>query len=236
MTLSAARGLLACPVCGSALGPAERALGCARGHRYDLAKQGYVNLLGSAPPANADTAAMVAARERFLATGHYRPIADAVAGRLAHSSVIAEVGAGTGYYLEAALDRNPAARGVAIDVSVAAAKRAAKAHPRAASVVGDVWAGLPLLSRRFAAVLCVFAPRNPQEFARVLTPGGLAVVVTPAPHHLENLRERYALLGVEPDKDDRLLKSTSGFLEPVARTTLDYEVDAAAGDVRDLIS
>ena len=101
MTLDAARGLLACPVCAAPLtvdapgGP----LACASGHAFDVAKQGYVNLLGARPPANADTAAMLAARERLLGAGLYDPIADAVAGRLARSATILEVGAGTGEHL-----------------------------------------------------------------------------------------------------------------------------------------
>ena len=62
--LDAARGLLACPVCAGALDVAERPVRCRSAHSFDVARQGYVNLLGSTPPANADTAAMVAARER----------------------------------------------------------------------------------------------------------------------------------------------------------------------------
>lgn len=236
MPISASRGLLACPVCAGALDLGERSLGCGRGHRFDVARQGYVNLLGAPPPANADSTAMVASRDRFLSRGLFRPIADEVADRLAPASVVVEAGAGTGYYLGAVLDRNPAARGVAVDVSVAAARRAARSHERAASVVADVWSGLPVLSHRATAVLCVFAPRNFREFARVLTRGGLVVVVAPTASHLAGLRRRYGLLGIEPDKDGRLLRSASEHLEPVCRSVVDYTASASADDVRDLIA
>ena len=62
-----------------------------------------------------------------------------------------------------------------------AARRAARAHPRAAAVVCDVWRGLPIADGCADLVLDVFAPRNGAEFARVLRPGGTLVVVTPAP-------------------------------------------------------
>ena len=90
--------------------------------------------------------------------------------------------------------------------------------------------------RRVGAVLCVFAPRNMAEFARVLVPGGLLVVVTPTASHLAGLRERHGLLGIEPDKDDRLLRSASGYVEAVGRWTVEYAKPASAGVVRDLIA
>ena len=72
--LDAALSLLRCPQCRQDLARTGRTLRCPSGHSFDIARQGYVNLAGHAPPRNADTPAMVAARERFLATGHYRPV------------------------------------------------------------------------------------------------------------------------------------------------------------------
>ncbi|MEU8149978.1 putative RNA methyltransferase [Nonomuraea sp. NPDC048901] len=71
---------LACPVCAREMWSAGDTLRCAEGHAYDVAKQGYVSLLvGSRTPGTADSAAMVAARAEFLGTGHYAPLADALA-------------------------------------------------------------------------------------------------------------------------------------------------------------
>ena len=90
-----------------ALGSCGRVVvGCPAGHRFDLARQGYLSLLG--PRSRTDTgdsADMVAARGQFLGAGHYRRIARAVADRVVAGPVI-EIGAGTGYYLAAAVDRS----------------------------------------------------------------------------------------------------------------------------------
>lgn len=234
--LEAARGLLACPVCGTPLIAGAADLHCRDGHAFDVARQGYVNLLGAAPPANADTPAMVEARARVLATGAFDALDDAVARRLRGASTILDAGGGTGHHLARWLDALPAARGVCLDVSVPAARRAARAHPRAASVVADVWGTLPLVARRIQAVTCVFAPRNMREFARVLGDAGLLVVVTPDPDHLASVRARYDLLGIETGKDDRLLASASGWFDPVGRHHVRSTIEAPAALVRDLIA
>src|SRR5690349_14687654 len=113
-------------------------LACSQGHAFDVARQGYVNLLSRRPPTGGgDTAAMVQARATFLGRGHYRrfasAVADAVAAVVPADEAVAEVGAGTAYYLATVLERRRGP-GVALDVSPAAARRAAQAHPRVGSV------------------------------------------------------------------------------------------------------
>lgn len=236
MSLAAASGLLACPACAEPLTVDGRAASCRAGHRFDVARQGYLNLLGGPQPANADTPAMVAARERVLASGAFDPLDAALARRVPDARRILDVGGGTGHHLARLLDAIPEARGVSLDVSVPAAKRAARAHERAASVVGDAWGTLPLRGRRFDVVTCIFAPRNIAEFARVLTDAGLLVVVTPDPEHLAALRETHGLIGIDADKDDRLLRAASGWFEPIARHRVRAPIDADAALTADLIA
>lgn len=204
---------LACPNCRGRLEVVESCLRCPSGHSFDVAKQGHVNLLGRGAPANADTAGMLAAREQFLATGHYDGISAAVTHAVGGHGRLLEVGAGTGHYLARALDAMPEALGIASDVSPAAARRAAKAHPRMAAVVADTWAGLPLAEAAVDALLCVFAPRNADEFARVLRPGGLLVVVVPGPDHLVELRRAHGLLDVGRDKLEGVREQLRGAFE-----------------------
>ena len=225
MSLVEVLELLRCPLCRQPFTPTASGVRCARGHTFDAARQGYLNLLQSRPPQHADSAAMVAARERFLGGGHYAAVADALVaavtdglGRLrpqppGQVSVL-EVGAGTGYYLRTLLDALPG-RGVALDISAAAARRAARASPRIAAVVADTWQPLPVVDGGLDAVLCVFAPRNPAEFARVLHPDGVLAVVSPLPTHLAELRAALGLLAVEQDKQERLGTTLAPWFEPV---------------------
>jgi 23S rRNA (guanine745-N1)-methyltransferase len=221
--------LLACPVCGRGFTLRPPALRCASGHSFDIARQGYVNLLpGGARPGTADTAEMVAARQAFLAAGHYAPLADAIAG-LAAATVpagprpcVLDAGSGPGYYLAAVLDRlagrpsgpaGPAAEagarpaGLAMDISARALRRAARAHPAIGAVGWDTWRPFPVRDAVMSLVLDVFAPRNAAEFRRVLRDDGALIVVTPAPGHLAELTGPAGLLAVDERKDERLAAS-----------------------------
>lgn len=236
--------LLRCPHCGQQLSVAGAALRCPSGHSFDVARQGYVNLLaGRAPQANADSPAMVQARDRFLRAGHYGRLTDAIAELAAEAlqeqaapPAVLEAGAGTGHYLAALLDRLPTARGIATDLSTAACRRAARAHPRLAAVVADTWAGLPIADGSLDLVLVVFAPQNVADFTRMLRPGGLLLVAAPTPDHLAGIRDRLQLLEVRAGKQQRLTEVLGEEFEPVATTTVTDDLRVSATDLTDLVA
>ncbi|TDD21268.1 methyltransferase domain-containing protein [Kribbella turkmenica] len=211
--------VLRCPVCAGALALTGRTARCAHGHAYDLAKQGYLNLLPTASTGiDGDSAAMVGARTVFLGGGHYAPIRDALilaATKLRDDDLVVEVGAGTGYYLAGVIGTAAGRRGIALDVSRYAARRAAKVDPRIGSVVCDAWRELPLLDGSARLMLNVFAPRNAAEMARVLAPGGTLLVVTPNQEHLAELVGVLGLVKVDEEKERRLYESLAGKFEQI---------------------
>lgn len=226
--------LLRCPLCGAMVEVVERVLACSAGHRFDVARQGYVNLLGRSAPAHADTAAMVAERADFLAGEHFRPLVELLADASGGSRVV-EAGAGTGYYLAGVLEAlGGDARGVAADLSAYACRRAAKL-PRVGAVVADTWAGLPVADAVVDTLLCVFAPRNPADFSRMLAPAGRLVVLTPTERHLAELRSELGLLEVEPGKEERLVASMGPRLSLVDTRLLEFEVALGSDELRRLV-
>ncbi|WP_449061698.1 putative RNA methyltransferase [Planomonospora algeriensis] len=230
---------LVCPVCGDRMALGERVLRCPAGHAFDVARQGYVSLLtGSQVPGTADSPAMVAARDAFLGAGHFDPLAEAVADACRTAdpgAVVADAGAGTGYYLARVLDRLPGAAGIALDVSKHAVRRAARAHPRLGAVVADVWRPLPVASGAVDVLLNVFAPRNGAEFARVLRPGGVLVVVTPTARHLEPLVERLGLLSVDESKERRTAESLGGRFAAAGRIVHEFPMRLRRADVEAVV-
>jgi 23S rRNA (guanine745-N1)-methyltransferase len=233
--LAAAVDLLRCPVCAGGLDEGEGALRCEDGHSFDIARQGYVNLV----PGPGDSVAMVEAREAFLGAGHYRRLGEALAEEVAGvgaPGAVMDIGAGTGHYLARVLDALPERVGVAFDSSSAALRRAARAHPRAAAVGADAWQALPLRDGAAALILSVFAPRNASEMARVLAPGGLLLAVTPTTRHLHELVGPLGLLSVPDDKADRLDAQLGSHFELSERRPVEYSMfltrDEAAQIVR----
>ncbi len=228
--------LLACPHCGAGLAETGSALACEAGHSFDVARQGYVNLLpGGASAGTADTPEMVEARMAFLARGHFRTLDDTLADAVAAvvdgtEGCVIDVGAGTGEHLAAVLERLPGRAGLALDISKHAARRAARAHPRIGAVVCDAWGTLPVRDGVAAAVMCVFAPRNAPEFARVLARGGGLVVVTPTPLHLEELVAPLGLVSVDPRKEERLEASLGGHFERRATRVVECRMSLSRAD------
>ncbi len=212
---------LRCPLCHTALSHEFR---CANGHAFTYSR--YLHLGTGRKLPEGDTAAMVAAREAFLASGHYAPLVEAIG---AHDGLVVDLGSGPGYYLSHAI----AGEGLAFDVSKPALRRAAKL-PRIGAVLTDTWRELPLRDESVDVLLNIFAPRNGPEMRRVLQPNGLLLVVTPGPDHLRELRDAYGLLDVDPSKEDRLDKTLAAF-EKVRDQSLEWEMDLSDVDSQRLI-
>jgi 23S rRNA (guanine745-N1)-methyltransferase len=230
---------LACPVCGAGLAAEADGLGCVAGHRFDRARQGHVTLLppGHRPPSG-DSAEMVADRVAFLDAGHYAGLTGALAAAVADGPephTLLDLGGGTGHHLAGVLDGLPGAVGVVLDSSPYAARRAARAHPRAVAVVADTWARLPVADSAVDRVLVVFAPRNGPEIARVLADDGRLVVVTPAADHLTELVRTFGLIHVDPDKADRVSESLGDHFSTEDTTTHRGTMRLSGDEIRALI-
>jgi 23S rRNA (guanine745-N1)-methyltransferase len=202
---------LSCPHCAAELTLVNSSLRCTTSHTFDIARQGYVNLLsGKSSGIPGDTAAMVAARAEFLGAGHFVPIERAVTAAAQRATAdrqpgcVVDIGAGVGHYLASILNSLPGRVGIALDVSKYALRRAARAHERAVAIGCDAWQGIPVRTGTAAVVLSMFAPRNPAEIHRILCDDGTLIVVSPTSRHLIELVWKLDLLKIEPEKQDRI--------------------------------
>ena len=184
--------MLICPLCQSPLETLDQGLSCANRHRFDRARQGYYNLLpvqhkNSRDPG--DNAAMVEARRRFLAAGHYAPLAQ----RLAHLVAARQpkkwldIGCGEGYYTQQIASQCPSAQGYGLDISREAVKRACKLAPEVSWMVASM-ARVPLADACCDVLTSVFSPLDWQEAKRLLAPGGALLRMGPTREHLWELR------------------------------------------------
>lgn len=222
--------MLLCPVrnCRLPLAREERRLHCGRGHSFDVARSGYVNLLQpqdrrSRQPG--DTVAAVAARRRLHDRGVTEPLLGAIGDLVAASGsdIVLDAGCGDGFYLGALVQRTGcSAHGV--DISIPAVDAAARRYHECEWIVANADRFVPYADRSFSIVLSITARMNAGEFRRVLREDGRLLVALPAPEDLIELR------GAGRDRTARTIETFAhGFtLADRRRVTTAADLDAAA--------
>lgn len=187
---------LRCPVCKTDLQRSDNSYRCDNGHGFDIARQGYVNLLlSSQRPSKApgDSAEMLADRRVFLDGGHYAPLRERVIERLQalrasheNNQRVLDLGCGEGYYT-AALAQD--GREVfALDIAKPALALAARRSSAVTWCVGTSRA-LPFHDHSLDVVLNIFCRPHARETQRVLREGGALLMAGPGSGHLQQLRE-----------------------------------------------
>ena len=168
---------------------------CPRGHAYDIAREGYVNLLqvqdrkSNSP---GDSKEAVAARRRLFDAGFGKPLLDpllAMVGGLAlpKGSAVLDVGCGEGTFLGAVAEKFEL-EGWGVDISTPAIEAAARRHRREHWVVANADRGLPFADGSFRIVMTIAGRRHASEFRRVLAEDGRLVAAVPAEDDLRELR------------------------------------------------
>ena len=183
---------LICPICGKELNKTDKSYACPDGHSFDIARQGYVNLLTvqqkhSLNPG--DTREQVLSRRAFLEAGYYAPIADALienARELGISGPVLDVGCGEGYY-SAKLANALGAELTGLDISKEAVRCAAAKYKGPTWMVATA-AHIPVADHSAQLLTSLFALTLPEEFRRVLSKDGYYFQVLAAQDHLLGLK------------------------------------------------
>jgi 23S rRNA (guanine745-N1)-methyltransferase len=187
-----------CPVCGKKLELSGNSYVCEKGHSFDRARSGYVNLLLSkhmGKTVHGDNKLMVQARRDFLDKGYYSPLCDALCEAVENNlsgSVIIDAGCGEGYYTSAIIDRlnssNISAEVCGIDISKTAVEYSSKRIKTAELAVASVF-HIPVKDDSCDMLVTLFAPYCGEEFKRVLRNGGIMIMAIPSQEHLWELKQ-----------------------------------------------
>ena len=227
--------LLRCPMDTLELQLDNMRLHCAAGHSFDIARQGYVNLLGAGEKRSrdpGDSKEMVRARGAFLDAGHYQPVAirlaELVRPLLGVEATIVDAGCGDGYYLEALhaqLASGAASHTTLIGFDISKWAVLAAARRLAATWMVASNRNIPLAADSVDCLLSLFGFPVFAAFLAALKTGGTLLTVNAGPHHLIELREilypsvRYSASSVVTQAE------AAGFLAG-ASSTLQYRTVA----------
>lgn len=230
-----------CPLCKGPLARDEHRLFCEHGHSFDLAAEGYVNLLlpnkmNSKQPG--DSKEMAAARSAFLNKGYYAPLCGELCSAVLKISggrgiSVLDCGCGEGYYTaricEALENAGTKPIFAGVDISRPSVRRAAKRTRDVEFAVASVFE-LPVPCSSFDVLLNVFSPLCEEEYLRVLKPGGYYLYVVPAARHLWQMKEA---IYDSPYENSEKLTPYSGFEYADVRRvryeiTLEHREDIAA--------
>ena len=262
--------LFICPLCQSPLQPAADTWRCdgrlhpkQTAHPFDVARQGYVNLLPvqqKKSKAPGDSQQSIEARKRFLHAGHYQPLNDLICQKmvalLSSNEQVnwLDIGCGEGYYTQsmAQLGTDVIDTLIAADISKPALVELAKVSKAA----GRLWyqqnkepsaqttaiyplvtsaAHLPLRAHSMTGISSIFSPILPEAFAEVLANEGYLIIAKPDAGHLATMRD--ALFDdVREHDSDKFLAELSPYFTLLDTHRVSTELTLSAGDLADLMT
>ena len=257
-----------CPHCQSPLIPHAKTWTCDGSkndkltqHPFDVAKQGYVNLLPvqrkkSKTPG--DSGQSIEARHRFLQAGHYEPLLDAIKGLVADSandlannqpSAWLDVGCGDGYYtfgIVDALSTTHQTKVIAVDISKPAVIQLSKTVKQICILCSQndkhgiyplvaSASNLPLADKSVTGISSIFSPIIPAEFARVMRAGGRLIIAKPDVRHLASVRE-VLFDTVRPHDSDKFLLELEPYFSLNQRVEVTSELRLDGEAMADLLT
>ena len=198
--------MLICPVCGKTLSFINTVAKCEQGHSFDVAKEGYVNLLRGSKSGDkiGDDKYSARCRRDFLNKGYYAPLKDALCALFAdrHGSLL-DICCGEGYYTNA-LGNHEDLDVYGFDIAREMIRLAAK-RGKGTYFVANM-AAIPVRDSSFDYAIHLFAPFIEKEFYRILKPGGSLYTVIPGANHLFGLKQA---IYETPYRNDEKLPETS---------------------------
>ena len=187
---------LICPFCHEVLKvEEERSLKCSKNHTFDIAKQGYVNVLSNAVKTSYDKDLFTSRYEVIRNIGFYSELQDELKKAIEkhitkEKMTILDIGCGEGSHLNKVKEllSSKIVTGIGIDISKEGILVAAKNYDELNWLVGDL-ANIPVNNQSVDVILDILSPSNYKEFLRILAKDGVVIKVVPAREYLKEIRE-----------------------------------------------
>jgi 23S rRNA (guanine745-N1)-methyltransferase len=189
-----------CPICSAAMGIVEqKSLICKNNHTFDLAKQGYVNLV-THPLATKYDKELFESRKLIAESGFFEPLCQTIVELITKEGLYADrpikildTGCGEGSHLSSIKEKLHSQKisevvGVGVDLAKEGILAAARSFSDLIWCVADL-ANSPFKDNTFDVVLNILSPSNYVEFNRLLSDSGIVIKVVPRKDYLKELRD-----------------------------------------------
>jgi len=240
--------LLLCPVCKDKLikDVSNKIYKCENNHTYDIAKEGYVNLLISNQKRSknpGDSKEMVLSRVEFLSMDYYKPISDKINEMIVECLEknnsdkfnIMDLGCGEGYYLTNLKnymdEKNIKANYYGMDVSKEAVKYASKTDKDCVWAVGNNF-HIPSCDKSIDCILSVFSPIDINECNRILKDDGVFIRVLPRTNHLIQLRN---IIYSEVHLNEKVYKADAYENEYIKESNVTFDITLNKEEILSLL-
>lgn len=236
--------ILRCPHCRQALEIIEFKLICKNHHTFDMAKQGYVNLVTHPVKTQYDRKLFMARRHIIMKSSLYIQLHQKIAGIIeervdpADLVFVLDAGCGEGSHLQKILGacNNEALMGVGIDLSKEGVRMAASNFKQSSWFVGDL-AATPFRGESFHVILNILSPANYKEFKRLSAPGSVVIKVVPRGNYLKELREAFYMdTAKEEYKNDHIISLFKKHFHLVDHIQMNYTKKLNSDELENLVS
>ncbi|GEN44397.1 putative RNA methyltransferase [Alkalibacillus haloalkaliphilus] len=228
--------LFQCPICHEKMATGDGKLTCPNRHMFDLAKQGYINMVQQSKKTQYDQS-LFEARQRLIQSGFYRELILAIESLLQSrdTEFLLDAGCGEGSHLAQILRGVEHQLGVGIDIAKEGIQTAAKAYESGQWIVSDL-ANTPFTDNAFDVILNILSPSNYQEFTRIMKDDGIVMKVVPGPEYLKELREQiFAGTNQEGYSNEETVARFKQFFDITDREKVYHEVTLTEDQFHDLI-
>lgn len=232
-----------CPIEGATFAQVDKQWVCGHDHHFDVARQGYVNLLPAQQKKSkdpGDSKAMIFARTQFLDAGYYQPIAENMNALAMNylpeteSLNFMDAGCGEGYYFnhwfnhlnDYLSDQQVSFTG--LDISKWAIQAAAKRNKQMTWIVGSNKSP-PVKSASIDLLFSLFGYYQFPALIGCLNKNGHLILVEAGTDHLIELRKMIYPTIKQTKTTDPNAKAALG-LYLIEQQTLSYQTDAIHHD------
>ena len=230
------QAIFACPICSEAMTISEEGkMSCPVNHSFDVAKQGYINLMHR-PATTMYSKELFEARQAIIVSGLYDKLQQKIAQLIGtQAPIILDTGCGEGSHLHRICNMSENAVGVGIDIAKEGIIAAAKNYNEQIWCVGDL-ANSPYNVGTFDTILNILSPANYEEFKRLLKSGGNVIKVVPQTGYLKELRAQvFADSEKESYSNDQTVERFKESFDHVQVERITYTMPLASELVRKLL-